>query len=400
MNNIKNQFPIFEKESGLTYLDSGATTLKPRSVIEKMMDYYTNYSANIHRGVYGISEQATTAYENAREKVAKFIGVEDPSEIIFTKGTTESINLVARGWGDKKIIEGDEIIVTEMEHHSNLVPWQELAKREGGLIKYIKLGQNHKLDLSELAGSINENTRILAITQVSNVLGAVNQIKQIADVVHDINPEVVIVVDGAQAVAHMPVNVAELGCDFYAFSGHKMYGPTGIGVLWGKKMLLDEMDPVNFGGGMIGEVSKLESTWAPIPDKFEGGTPPIAEAIGLGAAVDFLENFGLENISDQENEVAQYALSQLATIEGLKIFSAGEAGIMAMELSGVHAHDVATILDREGVCVRAGHHCAMPLHQILGAGATFRVSLGIYNTKEDIDKLIVGIKKAKDIFKV
>ena len=389
---IKSKFPIFKKYPDLAYLDNGATTLKPEIVLEKMNEYYREYSANIHRGIYGISERATEEYESARVKVARFIGAA-PSEIIFTFGTTASINLVASGWADKNLKRGDEILVTEMEHHSNLVPWQNLAQEKGLILKFIPVNVGF-LDLSKLENLVGDKTRLLAITQVSNVLGTVNPIKEIIKRVHKINPKVVVVVDGAQAVAHGSVDMKDMGADFYAFSGHKMYGPTGIGVLWGKKERLEEMKPVNFGGGMIEEVTKESFRMASIPFRFEGGTPPIGEAIGLGEAVDFIEELGWKDIMEQEINTYKYLEEKIGGLAEMM----GEGTIKILVMKGAHPHDVAQILDTVGVCVRAGHHCAMPLHQKLGLMASTRVSLAVYNDKSDVDKLIGGIKKVNKIF--
>lgn len=375
---MKNQFPIFKKNPDLVYLDSGATTLKPQVVIDKMNEYMTEYSANIHRGVYALSERATEEYEGVREKVKCFIQGKN-GEVIFTKGTTDSINMVARGWGDANLKEGDEIVISLNEHHSNLVPWQELAKRR-------------KLALST---KLTENSKLLAICHVGNVLGQINDIEKIVKEARKINPDILIVVDGAQAVGHRKVEVGKIDVDFYAFSGHKMYGPTGVGVLWGKKNRIEEMEPTNYGGGMIGEVSELSSTWAKGVGRFEAGTPAIAEVIGLGATIDWLKNFKLD-----ESELAKYLFDELKKLEFVKNFSSGESAAASFVVEGVHAHDVATILDRDSIAVRAGHHCAMPLHKMLGVEATVRASVGIYNTKEDVDKLIAGLNKVRNIFKL
>lgn len=400
MNQIKKQFPFFKQLPNLVYLDNGATTLKPQSVIHKMMEYYTEYSANIHRGVYAISEKATGEYELARTRVAKFLGARDEKEIVFTSGTTAGINLIAGGWGNKNITEGDEVVVSQMEHHSNFVPWQQLALREKAIFKVVKINNQLGISPDEIKREVTPKTKVLAITHVGNVLGTINPIAEIVKAVKLINPEILVVVDGAQAVAHLPVAVEKLGADFYVFSGHKIYGPTGVGVVWGKRSRWAETEPVSFGGGMIGEVTEEVSTWASIPERFEGGTPPIGEVIGLGQAVKMVEDIGFDYIVEQESQVLKYALVELSKISGLKYWSAGQAGIIALVVEGVHPHDVATILDRRGVAVRAGHHCAMPLHHFLGVEATTRVSLGMYNETEDIDKLIKGIIEVKNIFKI
>ncbi|MDP4009495.1 MAG: SufS family cysteine desulfurase [Candidatus Shapirobacteria bacterium] len=394
---MKKIFPIYQKHSKLAYLDSAATALKPKSVIDAVCDYYSFYSANIHRGIYEISEEATKKYEEARDVVAKFIGAKS-NEIVFTRGTTESINLVACGWGEINIKQGDEIILTVMEHHSNLLPWQILAKKTGAKLKYLGL-KNGQLDLTELKNILTSKTKLVALTQISNVLGMENPIKELATQVKNYNSDIKILVDGAQAVAHIKVDVKDLGVDFYAFSGHKLYGPTGIGVLWARSEILDKMEPLNYGGGMIKEVSLYDSILADGVDKFEGGTPPIAEVIALAEAVKFVENLGFDFISDREEKLMSYLIEQISNIPNLKIVGQGSS-LMTFVIEGVHTHDVAEILNRYGVCVRSGHHCAMPLHEILGVEATTRVSLGIYNDKDDIDNLIKGLKEVGKIFKV
>ena len=360
MNSYKKLFPIFEKNPSLVYLDSGATALKPKIVLDKMMEYYTEFSANIHRGLYPISEKATEEYEEARKKVAKFLGARHESEIIFTSGTTAGINMVARSWGEENIFEGDEIVVTEMEHHSNLVPWQELSKRKNAVLKFLEVDENLKLDLNNLGEIITAKTKILALTQVSNVLGTINPIKEIVKKVRVIKPKIVVVVDGAQAVAHMPVNVVDLDVDFYAISGHKMYGPTGIGVLWTKAQRQLEMRPSIFGGGMIKEVTKEMTTYPLGPEAFEAGTPPIAEAIGFGAAIDFFEKNSWEEIIENENDLTSYALESLKNIPEVKVFGPDieRVGVISIALTGEFmpgAHDLGDILGRKfNVSVRSG----------------------------------------------
>lgn len=404
MASIKDQFPIFEKNPTLVYLDSGATTLKPLSVLQKMMEYYADYSSNIHRGLYPISERATEEYEKVRDKIVEFIGAKFASEIIFTSGTTSGLNLVARGWGDKNLIDGDEVVVTEMEHHSNLVPWQELAKRKNLKLKFLPIVDFH-LDMSKLKEVINENTKLLAVTHVSNVLGTVNPVKEIVRQCRMINPSIIVVVDGAQAVSHIKVDVGDMDVDFYAFSGHKMYGPTGVGVLYTKASRQLEMDPESFGGGMIKEVLKEKSTWANGPEKFEAGTPPIAEVIGLGASVDFLQQMGMENLTRHEKEITDYAMLQLVQSPQIKVVGPqkNRIGVISIFLNKDKmgtAHDWSSILGSNfNVCVRAGHHCAMPLHELLGLPwGTLRASIGIYNTKEDIDVLVKGLLEAERVF--
>lgn len=401
MKNYKKLFPIYKNNPDLHYLDSSATALKPQIVLDQMMDYYVNYSANIHRGLYPISERATAEYEKVRGKMVKFIGAKDSNEIVFTSGTTASINLVASGWAKFNLKAGDEIVVTIAEHHSNFVPWQELAKKRKLVFQISDLSFSEK---------ITKNTKLLAINQVSNVLGTVNNIKEIIKAAREINPDICIVVDGAQAVAHMKVDVTDLDCDFYVFSGHKMYGPTGVGVLYGKAKRLSEMNAVNFGGGMIKTVDMEGSTWAECPDKFEAGTPPIAEVIGLGASVDFINNIGMQNIAKHEKELTNYLFNKLNEIKWIEILGLknpaepGERiGVISMYSNDKRvgtSHDIADILGRKfNVCVRAGHHCAMPLHTKFNIETgTVRASLGIYNDKNDIDQLILGLQNVWTTF--
>jgi len=401
MKNYKNLFPIFKNNPDLHYLDSTATSLKPQVVLDKMMDYYINYSANIHRGLYPISERATEEYEKVREKTAKFIGAKKSGEIIFTSGATDSINLVANGWGENNLKEGDEIVVSIAEHHSNFVPWQELAKKRKLVFQISDLSFSEK---------ITKNTKLLAINHVSNVLGTINDIKSIIKKARTINPDICVVVDGAQAVAHISVNVTDLDCDFYCFSGHKMYGPTGVGVLYGKVDRLVQMNLVRFGGGMIKTVDLYNSTWADIPEKFEAGTPPIGEVIGLGVAIDFINEIGMENIMVHEKELIEYLFGKLKDIKWINILGlqnlaklSERIGVVSMYSNDKRvgtSHDMADILGRKfNVAVRAGHHCAMPLHTKFGIETgTVRASLGIYNDKNDIDELIKGLKHFYKIF--
>lgn len=392
---MRNNFKVLRDNKKLVYMDSGASCLKPETVINKLNEYYEQYPVNIHRGVYEMSEKASEEYEKSRKEVANFIGANESNEVVITSGTTESINMVARGM-EKIIGKGDEILVTELEHHSNLVPWQELAKRRGGKLKYIKIDKNFKLKISELSNLISHKTKILALTHVSNVVGTVNPIKKIAQIVKKINPKILLVVDGAQAVGHMKVDVKELGVDFYAFSGHKMYGPMGVGVLWGKKKLLEEMEPMNFGGGMISEVGINRSNWARVPEKFEAGTRAVGEVVALREAVLFLEKYGFSG--QREVGMIKIIKEKLEKLGGICVFSSLESGIMSFMVEGVHSHDVAEILNRSGVAVRSGHHCAQVLHQVLGIKDSVRVSLGIYNQEEEVEKLIEGVKEVKRIF--
>ncbi|WP_163151196.1 cysteine desulfurase [Anoxybacillus sp. MB8] len=397
---LRQLFPILDQQVNgkpLVYLDSAATSQKPLSVIEAIDNYYRQYNSNVHRGVHTLGTKATDAYEGARDKVRRFIGAASTEEIIFTRGTTTAINLVAASYGRAHVREGDEIVITYMEHHSNIIPWQQVAKQTGATLKYIPLQPDGTIRLEDVEQTVTPNTKIVAVMHVSNVLGTINPVKEIAQIAH--KNGAVVVVDGAQSTPHMKVNVQDIDCDFYAFSGHKMCGPTGIGVLYGKKHLLEQMEPVEFGGEMIDFVGLYESTWKELPWKFEGGTPIIAGAIGLGAAIDFLEQVGLDHIAEHEHRLAQYALEQLATIEGLTIYGPKErAGLVTFNIDGVHPHDVATVLDAEGIAVRAGHHCAQPLMKWLNVTATARASFYLYNTEEEIDALVSALKKTKEYF--
>jgi cysteine desulfurase / selenocysteine lyase len=400
---LKQLFPILNQEVNghpLVYLDSAATSQKPTSVIEAVSNYYRLDNSNVHRGVHTLGTRATDAYEGAREKIRKFINAKSTQEIVYTRGTTTALNLVASSYGKANIGEGDEIIITYMEHHSNLIPWQQVAKQTGATLKYFPLQEDGTLTIEDVRSTITPNTKIVALTMVSNVLGTMNPIKEIAQIAHENGA--VIVVDGAQGAPHLGIDVQDLDIDFLAFSGHKMCGPTGIGVLYGKKQLLENMEPIEFGGEMIDFVGLHESTWKELPWKFEGGTPIIAGAIGLGAAIDFLQEIGLDNILEHEHKLAAYALEKMSTIEGLTIYGPAEAenraGVITFNLSDVHPHDVATVLDAEGIAVRAGHHCAQPLMKWLNVSATARASFYLYNTEEDIDKFVEGLAKTKEYF--
>ncbi|TMU84501.1 cysteine desulfurase [Bacillus sp. BHET2] len=400
---IRKQFPILDQEVNghpLVYLDSAATSQKPVSVIEAMNDYYRGYNSNVHRGVHTLGTRATDGYEGAREKVRNFINASSTQEVIFTRGTTTAINTVAASYGRANLSEGDEIVITHMEHHSNIIPWQQLAKETGATLKYVPLQEDGTIAIEDVRATVTTQTKIVSIMMVSNVLGTMNPIKEITKIAHE--NDAVMVVDGAQAAPHMKVDVQDLDCDFFAFSGHKMVGPTGIGVLYGKKKLLNKMEPVEFGGEMIDFVGLQESTWKELPWKFEGGTPIIAGAIGLGAAIDFLEQVGLHNIEAHEHKLAAYALDKMNEVEGMKIFGprdpGSRAGLVTFNIDDVHPHDVATVLDAEGIAVRAGHHCAQPLMKWLNVSATARASFYLYNTEEDIDKLVAGLVKTKEFF--
>jgi cysteine desulfurase / selenocysteine lyase len=400
---IRKQFPILHQEvngSPLVYLDSAATSQKPIQVIEALEKYYREYNSNVHRGVHTLGTKATDGYEGAREKVRKFINAKSTEEIIFTRGTTTALNTVAASYGTANLKEGDEIIISHMEHHSNIIPWQQIAKKTGAILKYLPLQEDGTISLEDVKETVTTSTKIVSIMQVSNVLGVINPIKEIAKIAHENGA--IMVVDGAQSAPHMKIDVQDLDCDFLAFSGHKMCAPTGIGVLYGKKSLLEKMEPIEFGGEMIDFVELYDSTWKELPWKFEGGTPIIAGAIGLGAAIDFLEQIGLEHIAEHEHKLAAYAMEKMSTIEGITIFGPKDpekrAGLVTFNISDVHPHDVATVLDAEGIAVRAGHHCAQPLMRWLKQSATARASFYLYNTEEDIDKLVAGLIKTKEYF--
>ncbi|PLT27475.1 cysteine desulfurase [Peribacillus deserti] len=400
---IKKLFPILDQNvngSPLVYLDSAATSQKPLQVIEEINTYYREYNSNVHRGVHTLGTKATDRYEGAREKTRKFINASSIEEVIFLRGTTTALNLVAASYGRPNLKEGDEIVISYMEHHSNVIPWQQVARQTGATLKYLPLQEDGTISIEDVKNTITGNTKIVSIMYVSNVLGVINPIKEIAKIAHENGA--VMVVDGAQAAPHLKVDVQDLDCDFFAFSGHKMCGPTGIGALYGKKHLLENMEPIEFGGEMIDIVDLYESTWKELPWKFEGGTPIIAGAIGLGAAIDFLESIGLDQIEAHEHKLAAYALDAMSNIEGIKIFgpqsAEQRAGVITFNLDDVHPHDVATVLDADGIAVRAGHHCAQPLMRWLNVSATARASFYLYNTDEDIDKLVQGLVKTKEYF--
>lgn len=402
-NDIKSYFPILNQEVNghpLVYLDSAATSQKPIQVIEAISNYYNLDNSNVHRGVHTLGNRATDSYEGAREKVRKFINASSTQEVIFTRGTTTALNTVAAGYGRQNVQEGDEIVITYMEHHSNIIPWQQLAKEKGAVLKYIDLEADGTISLEKVRETITPKTKIVSMMYVSNVLGTINPLKEVAQIAHENGA--VVVADLAQAAPHLKVDVQDLDVDFAAFSGHKMCAPTGIGVLYGKKALLEEMEPVEFGGEMIDFVGLHESTWKELPWKFEGGTPIIASAIGLGAAIDFLEEIGLDNIAAHEHKLAGYAMDQLETIDGLQIFGPRDpmkrCGLVTFNLDDVHPHDVATVLDMSGIAVRAGHHCAQPLMKWLQVTATARASFYMYNDEEDVDRLVAGLRSAKEYF--
>ncbi|WP_142427305.1 cysteine desulfurase [Enterococcus durans] len=400
---IRQDFPILFQEVNdepLVYLDNAATTQKPKAVLDALTDYYEHENANVHRGVHTLAERATHSYEAAREKVRSFINASETAEVLFTRGTTTSLNWVARSFGEQFIHEGDEILISYMEHHSNVIPWQQLAKKTGASLKYIELTEEGFLDMEKAKELINSNTKIVSIAHVSNVLGVINPVEELAQMIHEQGG--ILVVDGAQSTPHMVIDVQQIDCDFFAFSGHKMCGPTGIGVLYGKRKWLEQMEPVEFGGEMIDFVELYDSTWKELPWKFEAGTPNIAGAIALGHAIDYLEAIGMENIHHYEEELVAYVLPKLQQIEGLTIYGpqdpAKRTGVIAFNLDGLHPHDVATALDMEGVAVRAGHHCAQPLLKYLQVAATARASFYFYNTKQDADRLVDAILATKEFF--
>ncbi|MGD6817294.1 cysteine desulfurase [Metabacillus sp. 84] len=400
IQSIQKQFPILDQKVNgrdLVYLDSAATSQKPLAVIEALTAYYREYNSNVHRGVHTLGTKATDGYEGAREKVRKFINASSSEEVIFTRGATTAINIVALSYARENLKEGDEIVITHMEHHANVIPWQQAAKATGAQLKYIPLQEDGTISLEDAENTITENTKIVSVMQVSNVLGTINPVKEIGSIAH--RHGAVMVVDGAQSTPHMRVDVQDLNCDFFAFSAHKMCGPTGTGVLYGKKALLENMEPAEFGGEMIDFVGLYESTWKELPWKFEAGTPIIAGAIGLGAAIDFLEDVGLDSILEHEHKLAAYAMEKMSDIEGITIYGPKErAGLVTFNIEDVHPHDVATVLDAEGIAVRAGHHCAQPLMKWLNVSATARASFYLYNTEEDIDQLVSGLIKTKEYF--
>lgn len=399
---IRADFPILQQEVNghpLAYLDSAASSQKPLPVIEAMNDYYRRYHANVHRGVYRLSELATEALEQARRRVARFINARSAREVIWTRNTTEAINLVAYAWGRAQLKPGDRILLSEMEHHSNLVPWQIIAEQTGAELDFIPLDAEGRLALDQLETVLTERTRLVAITQMSNVLGTINPVARIAQAARAVGA--LTLVDGAQSVPHLGVDVQALGIDFLAFSGHKMCGPTGIGVLWGRRELLEAMPPFLGGGSMIRTVSLRRSTWAELPHKFEAGTPAIAEAIGLGVAAEYLDAIGMAAIHQAEQQLTAYALEQLRAIPGVTVYgppAEARGGVIAFNLAGVHPHDVAAVLDRHGVAIRAGHHCCQPLMARLGVDATARASCYLYTSTAEIDQFVAALWKCKEIF--
>ena len=403
---LRASFPILARKvhgHRLVYLDNAASSQRPEVVIDAVDDCYRTYYANAHRGVHALSEQSTDAYEAARGKIARFIGAPDVHEVVFTRGTTESLNLVAQSYARPLLEPGDEVLLTEMEHHSNIVPWQLVCEQTGARVRPAPITDDGELDLEAFAGMLNERTRVVAVTHVSNALGTVNDVPALVELTRA-RSDAAIVVDGAQAVPHMAVDVGALGCDFYAFSGHKMYGPGGIGVLWGRRELLAAMPPYHGGGAMITRVTFERSEYAAPPQRFEAGTPAIAPAIGLGVAVEFLESVGLDRIERHEHELLSHTVEVLNDLPWVRVLgqrsNAGSprAAVVSLVIDGAHPHDVATILDEQGVAIRAGHHCAQPLMERLGVPATVRASFGLYNTHEEVDLLVSGLHEVRRIF--
>lgn len=399
---VRADFPILNRRVNgkpLVYLDSAATSQKPSPVIDVMDDYYRRYNANPHRGVYTISEEATAAYESARQRVAAFINAVSPKEVIFTRNTTEAINLVRYSWGRANVRSGDRILLTEMEHHSNLVPWQLLAQEVGAYLEFLRIDDEGLLELDHLDRRL-DGVRLLAVTHQSNALGTINPIKALTAAAH--RAGALVLVDGAQAVPHMPVDVQDLGVDFYAFSGHKMCGPTGIGVLWARRALLEAMPPFLGGGDMIKRVKLQTASWNDLPWKFEAGTPSVAEGIGLGAAVDYLTQFGMDRVRDHERTLVDYAMEKLQDVPDITVYGPRDpelhGGSVSFTLPNIHPHDLATLVDRDGIAVRAGHHCTQPLMERLGVPATTRASFYLYNRADEVDQLVSGIQKAQKVF--
>ena len=400
---IRSEFPTLEQSVNgrpLVYLDNAATSQKPRVVLNALQAYYENDNSNVHRGIHELSRRATVAYEESRTKVADWIGAAGPSEIIWTRGTTESINLIANAWGLDNLSEGDEILLSVLEHHSNIIPWQLVAHRTGAVIKYIELDERGRWILEDLPRLLTDRTKVVAISHVSNALGTINPVKTVTKAAHEVGA--LVLVDGAQGAVHMNVDVQDLGVDFYAFSGHKMCGPTGIGVLWAKGDLLNSMEPYQGGGEMIHFVGRDESTWAEVPHKFEAGTPNIAGAIGMGAAIDFLSEIGTEAIASHEQKLLGYAIEQISSVDGIRIYGpqspSEHSALVSFTLGDAHPHDISTILDSEGIAIRAGHHCAQLAMKHFGISATARASIYLYNTQSDIDLLVEGLEQVQSIF--
>ena len=401
VESIRKDFPILQRKvhnKPLIYFDNAATSQKPRQVMQAITDYYSGYNANIHRSIHELGEEATEKYEESRKKVGDFINANLPEEIIFTKNSTESLNLLAYSL-TSNLKKGDEIVISQLEHHSNFVPWQQLAKQRGLKLKFIGINKDAELDKESIRKNITKNTKIVSIGHVSNAIGTINPVGEITKIAHENGA--LMVIDGSQAVPHMPIDVQNLNADFYVFTGHKMLGPTGIGVLFGKKDLLDAMQPFLYGGEMINEVKFDDTTFNKLPWKFEAGTMNIAEAIGLGAAIDYLKKIGMENIQSHDKELTNYATEQIKNIDGITVYGPAERGpILSFNVKGVHAHDVSQILDSEGIAIRSGHHCCMPLMSVMGLQATARASFYLYNTEKEVDKFIEALGKVKKVFRI
>ncbi|HWY79011.1 MAG TPA: SufS family cysteine desulfurase [Candidatus Sulfotelmatobacter sp.] len=400
--NYKSDFPIFKNYSDLVYLDSSATSQKPQVVIDAVSTFYAKNNANIHRGMYDLSQAATDMYENTRKKVADFIGAKDASEVIFTSGATEALNLVAFGWAKKHLQKGDIIVISEMEHHANILPWQQLRKEMGIELAYLPITKDFRLDFKKSVDLKSDRIKLLSLSHASNVLGTINPLEEIIPFFKKINAEIKICIDAAQSIPHMPIDVVSLQCDFFTFSSHKMLGPSGVGVLYTKKEVLQEMEPFIFGGGMVRKVTKEDALWAPVPDKFEGGTPAIEGVIGLGVAIEYLQEVGFGKVQKHEKELITYTLKKFAQQQKVTLFgpknNEERLGIFSFAIDKVHPHDTAEILNRFHIAVRTGHHCAQPLMDVLGIPGTARASIYLYNTKEDIDRLFNGIEEVKKVF--
>ena len=403
LDRIRADFPILSRPmrgKPLAYLDNGATALKPQPVIDAEIDYLTNISANIHRGVYELSERATALFDEARDRIKRFIGASDDGEAVFTKSATEASNIIAVGWGAKFLEPGDEILTSALEHHANLIPWQQVAARTGAALRFVELGPQGEITAEAVSAGLTDRTRVVALTGMSNVTGFMPPAAEIARLAHERGA--IVVLDGAQLVSHHPVNVSELDVDFLTFSGHKMCGPTGIGVLYGRRVLLDEMDPLLYGGDMIVRVYKDRASFKAAPDKFETGTPNIAGAIGMGAAVDYLDGIGMAAIAEHEEEILDYAVERLSEIDEVTLYGPRDVrkrgGILSFNIGDVHPHDVGTILDGEGIAVRTGFHCAQPFMRYLGIHGTVRASFYLYNTRDDVDRLVAALGRVQDVF--
>ena len=404
VDRIRADFPILQRQVNgrpLIYLDNAATTQKPQQVIDSLVNFYTYTNANVHRGVHTLSVESTDLYEAARERLGRFIGTERPEEVVFVRNTTEALNLVAVCWGRANLKPGDEILATILEHHSNLIPWQRVAQETGAQIRLIQLTPDGTLDWDDYRRLLTPRTRVVALAHASNVLGTITSIPDAAEAAHRVGA--IVVADGAQSVPHLPISVGDLGADFLAFSGHKMLGPTGIGVLWGRRELLDAMPPFLGGGGMIREVWEDRATWAPLPEKFDAGTPNVADSIAFGAAVDYLDELGMPTVRAHEVELSGYALERLASVPDIDVYGPRDAslrtGVVSFNLQGVHPHDAGTVLDEAGIAVRAGHHCCQPLHRSLDVAATLRASFYIYNSADEVDALVDALETARKLYR-